>query len=82
MNQSISERFAQLDYFTQKQIIGEFPQLFPENHKMPIPNTKRGFYKELESFKDRQFSMNEFYGGFLLVLAGITLLGEMLKILL
>lgn len=32
--QSLSEKFNEIDYFTQRQIINEFPSIFPECHNI------------------------------------------------
>lgn len=79
--QSISEQLEQLDYFTQKQIVLEFPSIFPECQTLPISNTRNEHYKELERY-NFTFSMNEFYGGFVLALGIIVGLGQILELVL
>lgn len=36
--QSISDKFNKLDYFTQRQIVNEFPTVFPEMHNIKEAN--------------------------------------------
>ena len=65
-NKPAFEKFAELDYMTQRTIQYEFPTIFPECSKDAIQT------ESIEHFKTRTFSMSEFYGGFVLV---IMLLG-------
>ena len=38
-NLSLADRFSKIDYFTQKQIMGEFPTVFPEYGKREMDCT-------------------------------------------
>jgi len=66
---SIMQAFRELDYFTQRQIINEFPEIFPEYGKQPIDTTPH------DHFPPRKFSMNEFYGAFLVIISIIGIVG-------
>ena len=68
----IMDRFSKLDYMTQRTIINEFPSIFPEYQKRPIDTTP------IEHFPPRKFVMNDFFGGFILVISIITFMGEIL----
>lgn len=37
-SKSLSAQFEELDYFTQRQIINEFPSVFPERHNIKEAN--------------------------------------------
>lgn len=36
--QTVSDKFNEVDYFTQRQIINEFPSIFPEHHGIKESN--------------------------------------------
>jgi len=59
-------KLMKLDAFTRKQIINEFPNVLYVKYPLDTSST--------EYFPLRKFRMNEFYGGFLLVLGIITLI--------
>lgn len=63
--------FSKLDYVTQESIIREFCDLSPERKH----HTN---FKSIDHIPAYEFSLNQFYGGFLIVIAVITILGKLL----
>jgi hypothetical protein len=70
-NRSLADRFAEVDYFTQRQIINEFPTVFPEYHGVREITDNSA----LEIYPIRKFDMNAFYGAFLIVFSIIGVIG-------
>ena len=73
-NRSLADRFAEVDYFTQRQIINEFPSLFPEYHDIREITDK----SPIDILPDRKFSMNAFYGAFVIVFSIVGVIGYFL----
>lgn len=67
----IVNEFSKLDYFTQRTIMNEFPEVFPK----PKQYHDREFYPTPE----RKFKMSEFFGGFMVVLYSIGILATILQ---
>lgn len=67
----IADKFSKLDYFTQRTIMHEFPEVFPK----PKQYHAREFYPTPE----RRFRMSEFFGGFMIVLYSIGILATILQ---
>ena len=70
-NRSLADKFAEVDYFTQKQIINEFPSVFPEYHGIREISDN----SPVEIYPAHKFSMNTFFGGFLVVFCIIGIIG-------
>jgi hypothetical protein len=63
-------QLQQLDEFSRKTIILEFPEIFPEYQNQPLE------VESVEYFQEKTFSLNEFFGAFLLVIACVTVIGS------
>ena len=71
---TLADKFAEVDYFTQRQIINEFPTVFPEYQGVKEITDN----SPLEVYKPRKFDMNAFYGGFLIVFFTLGIIGYFL----
>ena len=67
-NLTLADKFNQIDYFTQRQIIQEFPSVFPEHTARPIDT------KSVEHFTgNNQANLDRF--GFVMLCLSALLLG-------